>query len=291
MGKYSGILICSDYDETLAVRSRVSNENKEALKYFCENGGAFTVISGRRLGFIREYASDIGINAPFAGLNGSYIWDFETGETLHCTELDRSTLYPCLEYMKAHEKMAHMVLFSNENTVKIIKKDGGFSVTSHDSRDDEIEHEFFSSVSINEEATESNSRILDSFLKGRIYKFVVGIPKKEGDEDFLIPEKKILTELTHNKLAASRAWPYAIEFQSKEATKGKAVKFIKEYVKADVSIGIGNYENDLTMVEDADIGVAVANSCPELLAAADRVVKDYREHALRDLIENLDTII
>jgi len=96
MGKYSGILICSDYDETLAVRSRVSNENKEALKYFCENGGAFTVISGRRLGFIREYASDVGINAPFAGLNGSYIWDFETGRLCTAQSLTGALFTPAL---------------------------------------------------------------------------------------------------------------------------------------------------------------------------------------------------
>ena len=79
--------------------------------------------------------------------------------------------------------------------------------------------------------------------------------------------------------------------QSVNATKGKALKFIKDYLKADVSIGIGNYENDLSMIEDADIGVAVASSCPELLRAADRIVKPCEEHSLEDLILNLDSIL
>ena len=112
MGKYSGVLICSDFDETLACKRQVSEENIKAIKHFCGNGGAFTVISGRRLGFMKEYAGHIGINAPFAGLNGSYIWNFETGEHLHSVELDRTLVSPCLEYMKAHKKMSHIVLFS-----------------------------------------------------------------------------------------------------------------------------------------------------------------------------------
>lgn len=291
MGKYSGILICSDFDDTLAVRREVSKENREAIKYFCEQGGSFTVISGRRLGFMKEFAGDIGINAPFAGLNGSYVWDFETGEPLHCTALDRSTIYPCFEYMKAHEKLSNIILFSEKSVIKILKKGGKMTATVHDFRDEPVMSETLDDITVSEDATDSNSTLLKEFLKDTIYKFVIGIPVNEDDKDYLVPEKKILTDLTGGKLAASRAWPYAIEFQSVDATKGKAVSFIKEYLGARISIGIGNYENDLTMVEEADVGVAVANSCKELLDAADVIVKDCNEHSLKDLIERLDDII
>lgn len=291
MGKYSGILICSDFDETIALRSKVSEENIKAIKYFCDNGGAFTVISGRRLAFMKEFASHIGINAPFAGLNGSYIWNFETGEHLHSVELDRTLVPPFLEYMKAHERMSNLVIFSDEMTIKVIKKEDRLSVASHDAREKPVIVEYFDDVYITPDGMHSNSQILDEFLSHKIYKFVIGIPMAKGDEDYLVPEKKILTDLAQNKLAASRAWPYSIEFQSVNATKGKALKFIKDYLKADVSIGIGNYENDLSMIEDADIGVAVAGSCPELLRAADRIVKPCEEHSLEDLILNLDSIL
>ena len=45
------------------------------------------------------------------------------------------------------------------------------------------------------------------------------------------------------------------------------------------------------MIEDADIGVAVADSCEALLKAADIIVKPCKEHSLEDLILNLDNIL
>lgn len=72
---YSGILIISDIDGTLAVNESVSEENKRAIMRFTENGGLFTVASGRTPGYITEkYAGIIGINAPVIAINGSIIY-------------------------------------------------------------------------------------------------------------------------------------------------------------------------------------------------------------------------
>ena len=48
MGKFSGILICSDFDGTLAVGGHVVEKNIDAIRYFQENGGLFSVITGDR---------------------------------------------------------------------------------------------------------------------------------------------------------------------------------------------------------------------------------------------------
>ena len=48
MGRYDGYLILADYDGTLADRSgRVSPENVEAIRAFQQQGGFFTIASGR----------------------------------------------------------------------------------------------------------------------------------------------------------------------------------------------------------------------------------------------------
>jgi len=291
MGKYSGILICSDFDETIAIRREVSKENREAIKYFCDNGGAFTVISGRQFKFMKEYAGDIGINAPFAGLNGSFIWNFETGEPIHGVELDRRCISPCLEYMKRDERMTNFVLFSENSPIRVTRSGSGFLVSSYNHKEELTGRTFCDDVSISEDGYRSNVPALEEFLSGKIYKFVVGVNSKENSEDYIVPKKAELLSLFDGKIAASRAWPYSIEMQSSDATKGTAVKFIKKYIGADVSIGIGNYENDISMIEDADVGVAVGNSCPGLLRVADRIVKPCEEHSMRDLVENIEEIL
>ena len=48
MGKFDGILICTDLDGTLINSSeKVSKENLDAIEYFKANGGLFTFVTGR----------------------------------------------------------------------------------------------------------------------------------------------------------------------------------------------------------------------------------------------------
>jgi hydroxymethylpyrimidine pyrophosphatase-like HAD family hydrolase len=42
------------------------------------------------------------------------------------------------------------------------------------------------------------------------------------------------------------------------------------------------------MIEEADIGYAVANAVPEVKAVADRMTVDYREHAMVAIIQELE---
>ena len=51
----------------------------------------------------------------------------------------------------------------------------------------------------------------------------------------------------------------------------------------------GDFENDISMIESADIGYAVANSHPDVKAAADRITKrTCAEGAIAEIIEDLD---
>ena len=75
MGKFSGVLICTDYDGTLASGGKVVEKNKEAIKYFTDNGGMLSVITGRTIPFLEENKNEIGYNTFIAGVNGTVIYD------------------------------------------------------------------------------------------------------------------------------------------------------------------------------------------------------------------------
>ena len=48
MGKFDGVLLVSDFDDTLYGSDlTVSGENVKAVRYFIEQGGCFTVATGR----------------------------------------------------------------------------------------------------------------------------------------------------------------------------------------------------------------------------------------------------
>ena len=75
MGKFDGILFLSDMDGTLLHNAKLSEENRKAIEYFTENGGLFTVATGRAPEFIKKF--NLKINAPIISINGTIIYDLK----------------------------------------------------------------------------------------------------------------------------------------------------------------------------------------------------------------------
>ena len=71
MALFSDILLTVDYDRTLTDMSgRVPDHNLEAIEYFMDNGGAFTVNTGRSLPQSADILKNVPMNAPFLCYNG-----------------------------------------------------------------------------------------------------------------------------------------------------------------------------------------------------------------------------
>ena len=70
--------------------------------------------------------------------------------------------------------------------------------------------------------------------------------------------------------------PNNIEINDRTANKGNGLKFLAEYLKIKIedTMAFGDGTNDLTMIEAAGVGVAMANSCKEVLDAADFITTD-----------------
>ena len=74
MGKFDGVLIASDYDNTIvytedSLRGKggippVSPENRAAMEYFMAQGGTFCVSTGRALPFLPDSGWKIRFSHP-----------------------------------------------------------------------------------------------------------------------------------------------------------------------------------------------------------------------------------
>ena len=81
MAQFSDVLLTADYDRTLtAPDSTIPPRNLEAIRYFIENGGAFTVNTGRSLAMFRPHIPEIPVSAPFLLYNGCAAYDPKTDE-------------------------------------------------------------------------------------------------------------------------------------------------------------------------------------------------------------------
>ena len=97
MGKFDGVLLASDFDNTILnteIPRRtgcpippISRRNTDALRYFMANGGRFAVATGRALPAFRLFADQIPMNAPAVVCNGGALYDFQTESYLDIMEL------------------------------------------------------------------------------------------------------------------------------------------------------------------------------------------------------------
>jgi Cof subfamily protein (haloacid dehalogenase superfamily) len=80
--------------------------------------------------------------------------------------------------------------------------------------------------------------------------------------------------------------PYFLEVLNKQAHKGAAVKNLAEHlgIKQEEVMAIGDNENDLTMVEYAGIGVAMANATENVKNAADVLTASNEEDGVAEVI-------
>ena len=101
MGKFDGVLLYTDYDDTLYNQHlTVSEENHRAIRYFMQEGGRFSIATGRAK---RTFAPQIEkehleFNAPVVVSNGAGIYDFQAGRYVKESQLPH----------KAREHMAQL---------------------------------------------------------------------------------------------------------------------------------------------------------------------------------------
>ena len=81
------------------------------------------------------------------------------------------------------------------------------------------------------------------------------------------------------------------EVLPKGASKGLALAKLSEHLKIDKkrTVAIGDYNNDVSMILAAGVGIAVANASEAALRAADIVTVSNEEHAIARVISDLES--
>ena len=125
MGKFNGVLIASDYDNTMvytegALRNGtppppISQKNRDAITYFMAEGGTFSVVTGRSLPSFDKVRADIPMNGPTSLFNGAAIYDFRTGKYLHTAFLPEAIREHVTEILDAVGQLAFKVYHDNNS--------------------------------------------------------------------------------------------------------------------------------------------------------------------------------
>ena len=108
MKDFSDILICSDFDGTL-FNEKVSDTDADAIRYFQEHGGAFTLCTGRFPTVLKDKnVSNLSPNAPMICMNGALIYDLKTEKKLFEEIMSADIAEPILKICEKHEDIENI---------------------------------------------------------------------------------------------------------------------------------------------------------------------------------------
>ncbi len=262
-------LVAIDLDGTLLDSNRaLSPENKTAIQEAKAAGVKIVLCTGRPLRsmlHLLEEADLLDDEDIVITYNGGLIQKSKTGEVIHELTLNRAK---SLDIYKLGQQLNLPVNFIDLDYVhEPIYPMGAESIYKNASRGVPKENALeFIQVDI--------EKLPDPF---RINKIVMSRPAEELDE--MIP--KIPAEY-YEKYNIYKSQPFILEFLPKFVNKGYAMRIIGERLgleKAQI-MGIGDQENDLSLVEDAGFGVAMGNAINQVKEAADYITKSNDENGV-----------
>lgn len=86
-GLFKGCLLLSDIDGTLVHDGRIPRRNLAAIRFFIQNGGLFSIATGRSVEATRLYAAHSGANAGVVTCNGAVIYDYAAERPIYSRTL------------------------------------------------------------------------------------------------------------------------------------------------------------------------------------------------------------
>lgn len=254
MGKFSGILICSDVDGTFRCDEVTTKVNGEAVKYFIENGGMFSFATGRSVPHVQNSELRNYINAPTINLNGGVVYDYNADKLIWENRLD----FTVGEFLESTEG------YIKESTIMYI----------------------YNGINESDALVCTINDITDNIMKMNVIKMYIMFETKDEADAF---KNFDMTNSCLKDCYISNSWERGLEIDGKNATKGNGLDYIRNYMEnIHTTVGVGNYENDIPLITHADIGVAVGNATDDVKKCADLIVKPCSEFAIKDLIEILE---
>jgi len=243
MGKFSGFLLATDFDDTYFTKEGiVPPENRAAVDHWIAEGGWFTVATGRARQTFAPYLSVAPVNAPVVLSNGAQLYDFAKGKML-VEKTMPSSIAPDLEEIFAEVPGLGLEAYHKEDVYVYHPNDW----TRH--------HIRRAGVSAVECA-------------------ISAVPQPWG-KAILYQERPVLEQVQAifhtrwpDRYEAIFSNPHMLELTARESTKGSMVLHLASllHVPREHIYCIGDNENDLPMLAISAVPFAPANCAPMVKA-------------------------
>ena len=267
---YSKWLLISDIDGTLNTKSfKLPENNKIAIKEFVNNGGNFTLCSGRNLQSLSIHYNRLGINTPAIFLNGAGIYDFKNNEMIYQNFISSEGEEIILDVLKKH-KLAQLTVFTADKILLATRKCIYGRVIS---KMDKLDCELYKKISD-----------LPRGVWGKVSFF--------GTKGLINKLKDVFSNDDNSKLfECFKTSPFTLEVVSKGVNKGAAVLKLAELLNIEKSntAAIGDYYNDVEMLKRVAHPVCCGQAPDDIKKISEYVACHCNDGAVADFIDYIKT--
>lgn len=265
-------LIAMDLDGTLLNSNKsISAYSLDVLRQAADRGIHIVPATGRSYRVLPEEI--LSFSPPYLLTNsGASVLDRKTCRLIYCAAIPVELLYRCMEIIMRHDIVCNYVT-----------AEGAYLYTPHLDR-------LFSFV---DAGSYWGQLLLRSHLSFDDYdtwlaengSLVLKVNLFFQDSEKQQAVREELIQITGLDICSSVAGN--LEITSCKATKGRALMALADHlgIQRDEIMAFGDSDNDLSLINAAGIGVAMANALPEIQAAADRVTLSNDKDGVARAIE------
>ena len=264
-------LIACDVDGTLLNRDFAATKaDKDAILKAQEKGTIFSLCSGRSYKSLKTIAKDLGIREKdnyIIGFNGGVVYDFHNACVVRQDNLDKDAGVKAVEIFKKVTRDIEIVIYTDGEHV-LYEKDAEYAPTYQQT---------------SQCAAERTDKIVSAVKNLDIIVKIIFL----GENSDLIQFDKELAGKLGEEVYTIFTADYMLEVTPVTSNKANGVKWLCQRYGIDISevICIGDNYNDISMIKQAGLGVAVANAVCAAKEAADYVTEnDCTKGAVAEVI-------
>lgn len=259
--------VCLDLDGTLLDdNKKISEENKEAIKYVQSKEGQIILCSGRQINLMKDYKDEINASEYVIGCNGAIIYDYKNNQSIFEANVAEDLVDNLYDYCIRNNYLARI----DTKYARYIS-----------------DMNYFISKEVKMEEN------INKFInENKVLQFTIGT-KTENQIDEVIEyvnslnRKDIKIENRyHIKTKQFEIW--AINIINKNASKGNAINGLCKYLKINIDevIAIGDDLNDISMIKTVGCGVAMGNAKEKVKEFAKEVTLSSNENGVSKILRN-----
>ena len=276
MAKFTNYLFACDFDRTVTDRTgQIPQANLDAIRYFMEEGGKFTINTGRSLPMSRSRLRDVPMNAPLLACNGAVCYDLPTEALLFCHPMPED----CVPLMRYYEEAYP------ELRLEVHCLDRHYVFHGDPERDQYLLRQQADFV------WADWSMVPDPKVKFAIYTqrkdLFSNTPESEEGQFFAFLEGDI-NQRGGGRYTAINSMPGMVEVQAAETSKGKAARELANQLGRPILICAGDAPNDLSMLEEADLAFIPADCDERMLGRGFHEADSCREGTVASVIRWLE---